>query len=431
MKNRKKLVSIMAGILAAVMLLGIIAGALPSYVSAEDNRSSSQIKAELEDLKDQQTQIEEQIDGLNDQLLENLGQMEEVVVQKNAIDQEIFLLYQKIANINEQIAMYNDLIANKQEELDQAQKHLQELNDKNKERIRAMEEDGQLSYWSVLFKANSFSDLLDRLNMIEEIAASDQRRLEEMNRAAQAVERAKEALETEKAAVETTKQELGLVQEELELKRAEADALLQQLVAKGIEYEDLLDQAEAENAAMMEEINRLNSAYDEAKEREYQQWLASQPPVIKDNMSDKPIMGGQNNSSSTVDGVTWLVPINYTRFTSPFGWREHPVYGGQRFHYGVDLSAPQGTPIYASRGGQVSTATYGSSGGYYVIINHLDGYTSNYLHMTHYIVSPGEYVAAGQVIGYCGSTGASTGPHLHFAIYKNGTAVNPAEYIPI
>lgn len=431
MKNRKKLVSIVAGILAAVMLLGIIAGVLPSYVSAEDNRSSSQIKAELEDLKDQQTQIEEQIDGLNDQLVENLGQMEKVVVQKNAIDQEIFLLYQKIDNINEQIATYNELIANKQEELDQAQKHLQELNEKNKERIRAMEEDGQLSYWSVLFKANSFSDLLDRLNMIEEIAASDQRRLEEMNRAAQAVERAKEALETEKAAVEATKQELGLVQEELELKRAEADALLQQLVAKGIEYEDLLDQAEAENAAMMEEINRLNSAYDEAKEREYQQWLASQPPVIKDNMSDTPIMGGQNNSSSTVDGATWLVPINYTRFTSPFGWREHPVYGGQRFHYGVDLSAPQGTPIYASRGGQVTTATYGSSGGYYVIINHLDGYTSNYLHMTHYIVSPGEYVAAGQVIGYCGSTGASTGPHLHFAIYKNGTAVNPAEYIPI
>ena len=125
------------------------------------------------------------------------------------------------------------------------------------------------------------------------------------------------------------------------------------------------------------------------------------------------------------------MPINYTYFSSPFGWRDHPVYGGQRFHYGVDLAAPQGTPIYASRGGRVSVATYDSSSGYYVSINHLDGFVTKYLHMTHYVVSPGEYVAAGQIIGYCGNTGASKGSHLHFGIYKDGTAVNPALYINI
>ena len=168
-----------------------------------------------------------------------------------------------------------------------------------------------------------------------------------------------------------------------------------------------------------EQINFYFSAYDEAKKREYQEWLASQPPT-------------QNNSSSnTVNGMTWLLPINYTYFSSPFGWRDHPVYGGQRFHYGVDLAAPQGTPIYATRGGRVTVATYDSSSGYYVSINHLDGFVTKYLHMTHYIVSPGQYVAAGQVIGYCGSTGASTGPHLHFGIYKDGVAVNPALYINI
>ena len=98
----------------------------------------------------------------------------------------------------------------------------------------------------------------------------------------------------------------------------------------------------------------------------------------------------------------------------------------------MDLAAPQGTPIYASRGGQVTTTAYEAGGaGYYVSINHLDGYATRYLHMTHYIVSPGQYVAAGQVIGYCGSTGGSTGPHLHFSVYYNGTAVNPAQYINI
>ena len=100
-------------------------------------------------------------------------------------------------------------------------------------------------------------------------------------------------------------------------------------------------------------------------------------------------------------------------------------------HYGVDLSAPQGTPIYATRGGRVTYATYDSSSGYYVSINHLDGFVTKYLHMTHYVVSPGQYVAAGQIIGYCGSTGASTGPHLHFSVYKDGVAVNPALYINI
>ena len=97
----------------------------------------------------------------------------------------------------------------------------------------------------------------------------------------------------------------------------------------------------------------------------------------------------------------------------------------------MDLAAPQGRPIYASRSGTVSTATYSSDCGYYVQINHGDGYRSIYMHMTHYVVYSGQYVSQGQVIGYCGSTGLSTGSHLHFGISKNGSYVNPAYYIPI
>ena len=97
----------------------------------------------------------------------------------------------------------------------------------------------------------------------------------------------------------------------------------------------------------------------------------------------------------------------------------------------MDLAAPTGTPIYASRSGTVTTASYGSSSGYYVQIDHGDGYRSIYMHMTHYDVYAGQYVRQGQVIGYCGSTGVSTGPHLHFGISLNGSYVNPANYIPI
>jgi murein DD-endopeptidase MepM/ murein hydrolase activator NlpD len=115
--------------------------------------------------------------------------------------------------------------------------------------------------------------------------------------------------------------------------------------------------------------------------------------------------------------------------SSPFGPRPAPTAGASTNHQGVDLSAPQGTPIYASRTGIVTTATYGKSAGYYVSINHGDGFSSIYMHMTHFVVSAGQAVSAGQVIGYVGSTGVSTGPHLHFGISYNGVYVNPANYV--
>lgn len=418
MKNRKLWVSILAGLLAALMIFGVVAGALPTYASAE--KSSAQIKQEINQMKEQLKDNQSQVAQIQGQLSQNMDKMEEIVAQKNLIDQQVFLLHQQIQNITKQITAYGDLIADKQAELDEATAHYQQLNDQYKERIRAMEEDGKLSYWSVLFKANSFSDLLDRLNMIEEIAASDQRRLNELNAAAKAVEDAKTGLETEKAALEEGKKELEESSAQLKESAAESEKLLKQLIATGDEYQALLDEAERKESETASKIDELEYAYDEAKDREYQQWLASQKPT------------NNGGSSNVVDGVTWLLPINYDYFSSPFGWRIHPIHGDWRFHYGVDLSAPQGTPIYASRSGVVTTTAYEAGGaGYYVSINHMDGFTTRYLHMTHYIVSPGQYVAAGQVIGYCGSTGGSTGPHLHFSVYYNGVAVNPAKYINI
>ncbi len=417
MKNKKLWVSLLAGLLAALMIFGIIAGSLPAPVSAA--KSSAQIQQEINQMKEQLKNNKSEVAKLEGQLSANMDKMEDIVANKNLIDQQIFLLHEQVQNLNKQITAYSDLIADKQTELDEATANWKQLSDKYKERIRAMEEDGKLSYWSVLFKANSFSDFLDRLSMIEEIAAADQRRIKELNDAAKEVEEAKIGLENEKIALEASRKEMEASSAELEKSREEADKLLKQLIATGEEYQKLLDEAEKKESETSGTISQLESAYDAAKEREYQEWLASQPPVQT---------GG---SSNTVDGVTWLLPINYTRFSSPFGYRIHPIYGDWRFHYGVDLSAPQGTPIYATRGGRVTYATYDSSSGYYVSINHLDGFVSKYLHMTHYIVSPGQYVAAGQIIGYCGSTGASTGPHLHFSLYYNGSAVNPAKYINI
>lgn len=418
MNKRKLLVSILAGLMAAVMIFGLIAMAIPSADAAQ---SSSEIKEEIDALKKEQEKNRQQLAELQGKLTENLTEIGEIVEQKNNIDQQVFLLNQQVQNLSKQITAYNSLIADKQAELDQATARYEELNRQYKERIRAMEENGSVSYWSVLFQANNFSDLLDRLNMIAEIAASDQRRMEELNEAAKAVETAKTELESEKVGLETSKLELETTSQQMEVAKTEADALLQTLIATGQEYQALIDEHEKIESDTAQQLDEKEAAYDKAKEREYQEWLAAQQP---------PKESGTVNIDTT--GISWVLPISYTRFSSPFGWRIHPLYGDTRFHAGVDLSAPTGTPIVATRAGVVTVASYEEGGaGYYVNINHLDGFVTRYMHMTHYIVSPGQTVKAGQIIGYCGSTGASTGPHLHFGVYYNGTAVNPAQYINI
>ena len=424
MRNRKPWVSAVAALMAFVITFGLVAGTAPTAVSA---KTMGELQQEINSLKGDLEAANDKIAEIEGKLSQNMTEMSQIVEQKNLIDQQVFVLHEKVNNINAQITAYNELIADKQDELDEAQARLAELNKKNKERIRTMEENGKLSYWSVLFKANSFADLLDRLNMVEEIAASDQRRLKEMSEAAEAVANAKAALETEKAGLEATKVELDASQKDLQAKREEADKLLNELIAFDEEYQAYLDEAGHVSAELQSQIDAAQKEYNEMKEEERRKELERIEAANKQHAA----AGGNAGVGNTVDGLTWLVPVSYNRFSSPFGYRVHPVYGDWRFHSGVDLSAPSGTPIYATRAGKVAIATYDSSAGYYVNINHMDGFTSRYMHMTHYIVSAGDYVAAGQVIGYVGSTGTSTGPHLHFGIYYNGTAVNPANYINI
>ncbi len=418
MKKRKLWVSIFAGILAVIMILSLVVGVLPGVVNGKT--SSSELKEQLNALKADKKEIDKEIKELEGQLKSNLKDMQSIVDQKNTIDQQIFMMHEKVNNLNEQIAAYNSLIADKQEELDQAQAYLTELNIKNKERIRAMEENGNLSYWSVLFKANSFADLLDRVSMVEEIAAADQRRLEEMSKAAETVAETKTTLETEREGLEENKKQLEESQVELEAKRKEADKLLEDLLATGAEYEKLIDKAEADAKDLASDIADKKDEYDAAVKEEQE---SSKPS----SSNSKPASKDDYVASS----AKWLVPCKYSRFTSAYGWRVHPVHKDWRFHYGVDLAGSKGTPIKATRSGKVTVAAFGSSAGYHVKIDHGDGFTSIYMHMTHYIVKKGDKVEAGQVIGYMGSTGTSTGNHLHFGITYKGNYVNPAKYIDI
>lgn len=439
MKNKKRLVSIMAGVLAAILLLTLLIGLIPTRASAAKLTSPELEKwnKELANLKGKQSEIKEEKAALRDQINENMSEMEKLVAEKNAIDQEIGMINEQISNINAQITIYGMLIADKQEELDEAKARLEKLRQQNKERIRAMEEEGSLSYWSVLFKASSFSDLLDRLNMVQEIAEADKRRLDEMNAAAEAVEAAQQALEEEKAALESTKEELDALQAELEVKRLAADEVLVELHKQGEALDELMAEAEARDEALQKEIAEAERAKSkeqqrlEEEERRRQEEERKKQEALQNQ--NKPNSSGNSTSSGAAapSSAYWMVPCTYVYLSSPFGYRVHPIHGTYGFHSGVDLASPAGTPIKATRAGTVTKTAYDSASGYYVTINHGDGFSSSYLHMTHWDPSiyVGKKVSQGEVIGYVGSTGWSTGNHLHFSIYFNGTAQNPAAYM--
>jgi len=403
--NRNPFTSVLAVLLAVVMLVPV----LPAPANAR--KSSSAIQEELNNLKGENKELQAQINKIQGQYDANASEIQDLVNQKNAIDQEISLLNAQVQNLNDQISAYSQLIADAQDELDIAQFTLNGLNEKHKLRIRAMEEEGTVSYWEVIFEANSFTDMLDRINMMQEIAASDQARLEEMRQAAAQVAEAQDQMETGKAELEASNEALQQSQVTMEEKREASDAILRELAKKQDEFQAMLDESEALQDDLMKEIA--------AKEKE-----------LKDAKYEERLAALAASGGAPASNATWRTPVSGYTLTSAFGMRKHPVLGVMRMHNGIDMACPQGTPIYATRAGTVTTASYQAGGaGYYVSINHLDGFASIYMHMTHYVVSAGQSVSQGQLIGYVGSTGISTGPHLHFGVSYAGSYVNPLAYI--
>ena len=392
-------------VLAAALVLSCVP------IQAGASEKTDKIEDELGSLKSENADIQAEIDAVRQQYTAASNQIQDLVNRKNDVDQEIALLHSQILNINQQVIAYGQLIADAQDDMDEESQRLDELNEKHKARIRAMEEGGTVSYWEVLFQASSFTDFLDRMAMIEEIAQSDQRRLEEIQQAADDLSSTQAKMQQELRSLAEAQQTLADSESLLAEKRTESDGLLRSLAAQKEEFELLLDDSEAKQDALMKEIAQKEK---ELANAQYEEKLA------------KLALQGQNPPSN----ATWITPVSGYTITSAFGMRIHPVYKYALMHNGIDMACPQGTPIYATRAGTVTTASYQAGGaGYYVSINHGDGFSSIYMHMTNYVVSSGQSVAAGQLIGYVGSTGVSTGPHLHFGVSYAGTYVNPMAYI--
>ena len=369
-------------------------------VAAEASPALAATWSDVNDLKNQASSLDAKKKELQGKLDALSNDKSEAMARKQLLDQQITNTAAQIQNTEAQIAEYAALITQTEEELAQAQEEEEAQYELFCARVRDMEERGTVSYWSVLFKATSFTDLLGRLDIINEIMDADQRVIDELQALQEEIETKKADLETGKAEEEAAKADLEAKKSELNTQRSEANAVIQQLTANENETEAVLADLEAEQDALWAEAQRLSD-----------QLIAQQAA------------NGQSTKSNP-GGYIWPVDSRY--ITSTVGGRASPGGIGSTNHKGTDIGRVGYTSsVYAAKAGTVIVSQYSSSYGNYVVISHGSGNTTLYAHMSSRKVSVGQYVNQGDVIGITGSTGNSTGPHLHFEVTENGVRVNP------
>lgn len=415
----KKFVRILCVVLAVLMLLGVftvVLGSAQAYAVSQAEIDA--LEAQRDAIRSQQANVQEQIDALE-------TEKASVLERKAALDMQNDLNRQDIAIIDEQIALYDQMIADKAEELDEAIEREDEQLELYRTRIRAMEEKGNWTYLSFIFKATSLSDLLARLSDVIDIIEHDKNLEDEYIAAREYVEEVKAEYEEIQAQQEAKKEELLEEKEQLEKQIEEACLLITELESDIEAYEQVYeenDALESEIQALIDEkLAELKKQQEEA-ERQKQEWLAQQQQQGGQS-------GGNTGSSYTASGsYIWPCP-SCSYITSRFNpQRMHPILGTPRPHTGVDIGASYGATVVAAQSGTVAIAEYSSSYGNYVVLYHSDGTATLYAHMSSLAVSAGSTVTQGETIGYVGSTGLSNGPHLHFEIRVNGSCVDPLAY---
>ena len=383
---------------AAALVLAVAVPVLPEAVvlsaSAITQAEIDAMREQADDLREQQEAIQNQLDALAQ---DQASAME----RKTLLEQQINATQAEIDNITAQIAQYDQLIAQKQEELSQAQAEEEAQYDLFCERVRYMEEQGEVSYWSILFSSKDFADLLDNAMMVEEIMDYDNAIMEQLIAL-------REQIEADKAELETARQEQEAAKAEQETARANLRA-----------QEDEVESLIAQLADQEEDLEAERAQFEAAA-----------------NAADAEIAAAERELAAAISGVVsesdflWPLP-GYYSLSSLFAGRIHPITGKPQHHTGIDIPAPANTEILAAKSGVVTTSTYNNSYGNYVVISHNDGTSTLYAHMTRRGCSKGDTVSQGQVIGYVGTTGSSTGNHLHLEVRVNGERKDPTQYFSV
>lgn len=406
MRN-KKVVSAICIFLAALMALSLVFTVLGNTGALASQTQIDAIEVEKQKLQEQRADMQSGIDDLK-------NQKADVLSQKAALDEQNELARQEIELIDEQIEVYTRLIAEKAEEVDAAIETEDAQHETFTSHMRAMEENGRYTYLDILFNCSSLSELLTAIDDISEIMNADKRLYDQYTSA-------REHTEQVKAEYEKTLLELGDKQDVLNADKLELESQIEEAVKLIVELEEDIEAAVAEYEANAAAEAALQSQLDAIAAE-----IARQEEEARKKAQEQKQEYTGTGSTATGSYV-WPCPAS-TIVTSPYGWRVHPIFNTERFHAGIDISANEGTAIVAADSGSVSVATYSSSYGNYVMIYHSSGAYTLYAHMSSMAVAAGDTVSQGDTIGYVGSTGWSTGAHLHFEIRSNGSTVDPLGY---
>ena len=361
---------------------------------SDAQKEKDKLQSSLSDVKKMVAQLEKEKSNLNNYVAKLDKNLEEIEV--------------KITELNEQIVVKEAEIVENQKMLDEALQTEASQQDSMGKHIRLIYQQGIRHYFEVLLQAESLGDLLNRITYVNSMAQYDKSMLDDFIETREYVELCREQLDLDKAILDETKAGVESEQQALETLIAEKAAEIRRYENNINTQEQAIDEYEAELAEQTELIAQIEAAIIEEQKR-----------ILE-----------ENGVVLEYDGGAFVFPLaSYTRVSSDYGWRIHPTLKVEKFHNGVDFAAPKGTAIYAAYDGVVAASAYSSTMGNYVMINHGGGLYTIYMHASKLHVSKDEIVVRGEKIAEVGSTGRSTGNHLHFTVRKNGEYISPWKYI--
>ncbi|MEY8338167.1 peptidoglycan DD-metalloendopeptidase family protein [Lachnospiraceae bacterium 62-35] len=371
-------------------------------------------KTAVEDEKKKMSSLEEEKKKVEAVLKDLEGLKSDAAAYVRRLDENLDLLSKELTELEGKIAAKETDIQVAEEELEAAVQVEKQQYESMKLRIKYMYESGGTSFMDVLLESKSISDLLNRTEYIAEISRYDRRKLEEYSLA-------KDSVEKKKAELEYERSELLAMKEATEAKQESVEKLINEKSAELKSYEERIASAENQISEYEKDIkaqeNKIRQIEEEIRRKEEEERKKAEE-------------AGKKYNTVSIGNIRFIWPCPASRrITSSFGDRESPTAGASSNHQGVDIGAAVGTDIVAAAGGEVIISTYSYSAGNYIMINHGGGVYTVYMHCSQLLVSVGARVEQGQVIAKVGSTGYSTGPHLHFGVRTGGKYVNPLNYV--
>lgn len=385
--------------LVAALLTGVVLCGTPAFIMAEDEDLTNQLDSIQQQVNQQnaiKSDAETVIGSVSEQLRQIEGQLRQATTELNTITEQ-------------RVAVENDITLNERQ-LAEAQKRLEGREAVFYKRVRDIYINGRLSYLDVVIGSKDFSDFANRLEVLKRIIDSDINLISEIKKERAQIEAHKKKLEEDRAKLVELEKAALAKQAEIEQKKAERNVVLQK--------------AQNDRAVAMQAIEELNasSAQISAMLKERQAARAAAAAAAAQ-------AAGQGSSYTWVQGTGQLGWPVSGEITSPYGYRVHPIWGTTIYHSGIDIGVDEGTPVHAADSGVIVWSGWMGGYGYAVVIDHGNGLSTLYGHNSELAVDEGQYVSKGQVVAYAGSTGNSTGPHVHFEVRENGDPVDPMGYL--